>query len=70
MVDKDNGCILGNIMVDKGLKRPTPDKVFRAGKLNGESVLVPASNAIGMVLCHSIKKEPSLDELINFICKR
>jgi hypothetical protein len=50
-------------LVANHLKRPTPDKVFREVKQDGEPVLIPASNAIGIVLRHSLIKEPSLEEL-------
>jgi hypothetical protein len=45
------------------LKRPSPDKIFREVKHDGLPVLVPASNAIRIVLCHKLEKEPTLEEL-------
>jgi hypothetical protein len=47
----------------KKLQRTTPDKVFREVKQDGIFVLIPASDAIGIVLQHSLTKEPSLNEL-------
>ena len=52
-----------DILADKDLKRPTPDKVFREVERDGIPVLIPASNAIGIVIRHSLTKKPSLDEL-------
>ena len=50
-------------LVAHGLKRPSPDKVFLEVKKDGIPVLIPDSNAIGIVLQHNITKEPSLNEL-------
>jgi hypothetical protein len=52
-----------SILVTNHLQRPTPDKVFREVKLGRVFVLIPASNAIGIVLRHKITEEPSLNEL-------
>jgi hypothetical protein len=50
-------------LVTNKLQRPTPDEVFRQVERDGIAVLIPALNAIGIVLQHSLTKEPSLDEL-------
>jgi hypothetical protein len=50
-------------LVATQLKRPTPDKVFCEVEQDSDFVLIPASNAIGIVLKHGLTKEPSLDEL-------
>jgi hypothetical protein len=50
-------------LVTNNLRRPTPDKVFREVERDGVSVLIPASNAIGIVLQHGLSKKPSLIEL-------
>jgi hypothetical protein len=63
LFDKEKMSILCDTLVDKNLKQPTPDKVFRKVKQDGIFVLIPASNAIGIVLQHSLTKEPSMDEL-------
>jgi len=63
LFDKEMKWMRSDILADKELKRPTPDKVFREVKQDGVFVLVPASNSIGIVLQHSLKKEPSLNEL-------
>jgi len=63
LFDKDKNCILAHTLTDNKLERPTPDKVFREVKRDGVFVLIPASNAIGIVLRHGVAKEPSLDEL-------
>ncbi len=52
-----------SILVTNKLQRPAPDKVFREVKQGRVSVLIPASNAIGIVLRHHLTEEPSLDEL-------
>jgi hypothetical protein len=63
LFDKEKAWILGDTLTDKKLERPTPDKVFREVERDGISVLIPASNAIGIVLQHSLSKKPTLDEL-------
>ncbi len=63
LFDKEKMCILSDTLTDKKLERPTPDKVFREVERDGISVLIPASNAIGIVLQHSLSKKPTLDEL-------
>ncbi len=50
-------------LVANGVERPSPDEVFCEGTQDRVDVLIPASNAIGIVLRHGLKKEPSLDEL-------
>jgi hypothetical protein len=50
-------------LVTNLLQRPTPDKVFREVERDGVFVLIPASNAIGIVLQHGLSKKPSLNEL-------
>ncbi len=63
LFDKEKLLIICDTLVNKNLKRPTPDKVFREVKRDGIAVLIPASNAIGIVLRHSLTKQPSLIEL-------
>ena len=63
LFDKDKNCILSHLVNAKKLKRPTLDKVFREVKQGRVFVLIPASNAIGIVLRHEITEEPSLYEL-------
>jgi hypothetical protein len=43
--------------------RPTPDKVFREVERDGVFVLIPAWNAIGIILRHGLTRKPLLDEL-------
>ena len=57
------GVFTKGTLVANGLKRPTPDKVFRGVMQDGVHVLIPASNAIGIALRHNLSKEPSLSEL-------
>ena len=63
LFDKEKMWIQSTTLTDKKLERPTPDKVFREVKQSGVSVLIPASNAIGIVLRHNLTEEPSLTEL-------
>ena len=49
--------------VANSFQLPNFDEVFSEVKQNGDSVLIPASNAIGIVLQHNLKREPFLDEL-------
>jgi hypothetical protein len=63
LFDKEKKLILSDTLTVKRLQRPTPDKVFREVKQDGVFVLIPASNAIGIVLKHSLTKEPTLNEL-------
>jgi hypothetical protein len=67
LFDKDKNIIPSHLLKDKKLKRPTPDKVFREVKQGRVFVLVPASNAIGIVLRRSLTEEPTLDELEELI---
>ena len=47
-----------------GLLRSDPDKVFRKVKSkNGERVLIPASNALDLVIRLNLKQEPTTEEL-------
>jgi hypothetical protein len=54
-------------LVPKKLQRPVPDKVLREVKIDGVLLLVPATNAIGIVLCHGLTKDPTLAELENIV---
>ena len=63
LFDKEKMWIQSTTLTDKKLERPTPDKVFREVKQGRVFVLIPASNAIGIVLRHNITEEPSLTEL-------
>ena len=47
-------------MKAKKLKRPTPDKGFREVKQVRVFALIPASNAIGIVLRHGAVQEYSV----------
>ena len=67
LFDKGTMCIPTQLLVDKRLKRPTPDKVFRKVEKDGLFVLVPTSNAINIVLQNNLNRKPSLEELENMI---
>ena len=62
LFDKEKNLILFDSLAAKNLKRPSPDKVFRQVGRDGK-YLVPASDAIGIVLRYSLSEEPSLEEL-------
>jgi len=67
LLDNNTNSIRSRLLTQNKLERPTPDKVFREVKQNRISVLIPASNAIGIVLRHNLSEEPSLDELEELI---
>lgn len=56
LFDAEKGYIQYDILIDK-----------REAEKDNKSVLVPVSNAIEIVVCHNIRKEPSLEELIKMI---
>jgi hypothetical protein len=56
-------------LVTNKLQRPAPDKVFREVKKGRISVLIPASNAIGIVIRYNLTEEPTLDELEKLLKK-
>ena len=60
---------IARLLTFNKLQRPTPDKVFRKVERDGIAVLVPASNAIGIVLHHGLSKKLSLNELEELIKK-
>jgi hypothetical protein len=60
---QETGILRMPTLLNSNLKRPTPDKVFRKVERNGQFVLIPASNAIGIVLRHRLTEEPTFDEL-------
>jgi hypothetical protein len=70
LFDKVKMSILCDTLVDKNLKRPTPDKIFREVERDGISVLIPVSDATGIVLQHSLSKKPSLNELEELLKKK
>jgi hypothetical protein len=43
-------------LVSKNLKRPVPDTVLQKVERDGERVLVPATNAIGIVLQQNLTR--------------
>ena len=63
LFDKEKNGIVRHQLTAKKLIRSTPDKVFHEIERNGIATLVPASNAIGIVLCHHLLPEPTLEEL-------
>lgn len=67
LFDKSNKWILCETLSQKKLQRPASDIMFREEERDGMSVLIPVSNAIGIVLQHSLTKKPSLRELEELI---
>jgi hypothetical protein len=63
LFDKEQNAIIKRQLTDKDLTRPTPDKVFHEIKKDKIFMLVPASNAIGIVLHHNLSTEPTIDTL-------
>ncbi|KAI3640071.1 hypothetical protein MIR68_000949 [Amoeboaphelidium protococcarum] len=51
-------------------KRPTPDKVLRKVEKEGKWVLVPSTNAIGLVLRHQLTEKPTMEKLIELVTKQ
>ncbi|KAI3639483.1 hypothetical protein MIR68_002498 [Amoeboaphelidium protococcarum] len=70
LFEKKKKLIINNTLKVKELDRPTPDRVFRKVELDGAQVLVPASNAISLVLQHNITKKPTLDQLQGLITRK
>ena len=62
--DKDKNCIIRNMLSGKGYSEPDPNLIFDEGMQDCASALIPASNAIGIVLQHDLKKRPTLHELL------
>ncbi len=50
-------------LVELKLARPSPDKVLRKTVRHGKAVLVPATQAMAVVLRHNLEDEPSMDAL-------
>jgi hypothetical protein len=67
LFDKEMNGIVYEQLTDKDLTRPTPDKVFHKIKKDKVCMLIPASNAIGIVLRHNLSKEPTLETLAKLV---
>ncbi|KAI9317830.1 hypothetical protein BDR26DRAFT_905324 [Obelidium mucronatum] len=70
LFDKEKSEVADQILEERGLQQPTPDKVFRkiCREVNGENVffLVPSDGAVRIVLCHSLKRGPTtVDALVD-----
>lgn len=63
LFDKKKNCLPVHLLKEKGLIRPTPDHIFRKASKNGKWALIPASNAIGIVLRHNLCERPTLQQL-------
>ena len=63
LFENERKWIVVDTMLQMNLKRPSPDRIFREANRDGMPVLIPASNAIGIVLNHSLSVEPSLNQL-------
>jgi len=64
---KETSVFRESTLISKHIKRLTPDKVFREVEQDGVFVLIPASNAIRIVLQHHLTKKPTLNELAELI---
>jgi hypothetical protein len=69
LLDKNTNIIRRRLLTLNKLQRPTPDKIFCEVERDGVFVLIPASNAIGIVLQHDLSKKPSLNELDRIRCE-
>jgi hypothetical protein len=67
LFDKEKNEIVCELLTDKDLTRPTPDKVFHEVERNGIAILIPASNAIGIVLRNNLLQKPTLKKLEELI---
>ncbi|KAI9341955.1 hypothetical protein BDR26DRAFT_836684 [Obelidium mucronatum] len=67
LFDQEKNQIEDELLEKKGLQQPAVDKVFRKVERNGIYVLIPSSNAVGIVLRYSITRRPSLEELTMLI---
>ena len=63
LYDREKQFIRRSTLKTKKLKRPSPDRIFREANRDGMPVLIPASNAIGIVLKHNLSVGPSLNQL-------
>ncbi len=70
LFDKERNCIPRQLLEANNLKRPSPDKVFREVIQEDDWALIPASNAIGLVLRHGLRKAPTLTELEEMILNK
>ena len=52
-----------SVLVELKLVRPSPDKVLREVSRDNEAVLIPATEAMAVVLRHGLTKKPSMDAL-------
>ncbi|KAI9352817.1 hypothetical protein BDR26DRAFT_205392 [Obelidium mucronatum] len=69
LFDKEKGEIADRLLAKDGLQQPTLDKVFRKVKRNNIPVLIPSSNGVGIVLCHGLERQPTLNELKSILNK-
>jgi hypothetical protein len=55
------------LLVKDKLKLSFHDKIFCKVKVNGERALIPASNAIDLVLYYKLTEIPSIEELAKLV---
>lgn len=67
LFDKKNNCIPLGLLEKKRLARHIPDNIFCEAIQNNRRVVVPASNAIGIVLRNELYKPPTFDKLEELI---
>lgn len=67
LFDKEKNVVLSDTLAEEKLNRPSPDKVLRQVGRDGK-YMVPASNAIGIVLRYGLTEQLPLDELQELLC--
>ena len=55
------------IITEKKLHRSTPNKIFKEIEKDGVFLLVPASNALTIVLANNLEREPTIEKLIELV---
>ncbi len=53
-----------SVLVELKLAHPSPDKVLRESVRYKKAVLIPSTEAMAVVLRHSLKEEPTMDALM------
>ena len=67
LFDKKKNYVPTKLLEKYHLKRPTSEKVFREVPIINDWFLIPASNAIGLVLRHNLSASPTLEKLEELI---
>jgi seryl-tRNA synthetase len=67
LFDKTKKFVLASQVYEKELDRKSTTDILRLATINHEHVLIPKTNAIGVVLRHNLRKPPSLKEWISML---